>query len=534
MSYPDFIKGLLKPKALDALTKTERITLKETHISWLLFTETFVFKIKKPVDFGFLDFSTLEKRRFYCQEELRLNTRLSPGVYLGVIEIKKRNGEFFLDGEGELIDFAVQMRRLPEERWLSHMLAKGEVTETHIRRIAERISQFHTEAEWNDEINRLGGLETVRQNVRENFVQTENQIGQTLTEETFDLIRAYTESFMEVKTTLFAQRSREKRIRDCHGDLHLGQICIENGIDFIDCIEFNQRFRFSDTAADIAFPLMDFDYVGRSDLGKILLDAYVAHSDDSGLGEILNFYKCYRAYVRGKVTGFLLNQLDEASEAEERQRVILKASKYFSLAKSYAEPKTPFLVIVSGWIGSGKSVLAETLAKRLNAEVLSSDIVRKKLSGVGLNEHHFEDWGKGIYSPEFTERTYKELHRCAAKILGRGKTVIIDATYAEKSQRETGKKVAEQSSALFLLIQTSCPEKLIEQRLRHREKEGKSPSDGRIDILQTHIAHYQPIKELRPMEYTRVDTALSQRESAFSALKAIFAVAIEHSSYFKP
>jgi aminoglycoside phosphotransferase family enzyme len=287
VSGPDVVRSLLEPSAYPARERLRRVTFVETHISWLFFTGSFVYKVKKPVDYGFLDFTTLEKRRFFCLEEVRLNQRLSPDVYRGVVGISGEGGRCVVGGTGPIVDYAVKMRQLPPDRWLSGLLRRGEASPALMRRIAQRIAGFHAAAAAADPSRRIGGIDTVRVNTQENFVQTLEYVGVTVTAEAYDRVQAYTEAFLDVRAGRFAQREREGRIRDCHGDLYADQICVENGIAFIDCIEFSERFRYSDVAADIAFPAMDVDYYGRPDLSAELVREYVASSADPGvLGSI--------------------------------------------------------------------------------------------------------------------------------------------------------------------------------------------------------------------------------------------------------
>src|SRR5262245_2118643 len=257
---------MLEPGTYPAAERPARVTVAETHISWLFFTGRFVYKVKKPVNFGFLDFTTLDQRRFFCLEEVRLNQRLSPDVYLGVAAIREQGERYTIGETGRLVECAVKMRQLPGDRWLSGLLKRGEATAPLMQRIARRIASFHADAERGMRANELVGVPSVRFNTQENLTQTREQIGVTVTAEAHDRVRAYTEAFLEARAHVFARRERDGRIRECHGDLHADQICAENGIAFIDCIEFNERFRYSDVAADIAFPAMDVEYYGRQDL----------------------------------------------------------------------------------------------------------------------------------------------------------------------------------------------------------------------------------------------------------------------------
>jgi hypothetical protein len=491
------------------------VALVETHISWLFFTGRFVYKVKRPVDYGFLDFTTLERRRFFCHQELRLNQRLSPDVYLGVVEIAAEDGRWVVSGSGPVVEYAVKMRQLPADRWLSGLLTRGDASPELMRRIGRRIAAFHASAA--PAAGEVGGIDTVRLNTQENFGQMREYIGVTVTAEAYDRVKAYTDAFLDVRAALFARREREGRIRDCHGDLHADQICAEDGIAFIDCIEFNDRFRYSDVAADIAFPAMDVDYYARPDLSAELVREYVAASGDPGLLEMLDFYKCYRAFTRGKVRSFRLRQpgLGEA----DRQAIVERASRYFDLAQGYARLPGPLAIAMCGLMGTGKTSLARALAPRLGAEVLSSDVLRKELAGIGSDEPRREAWGEGIYSEAFHHRTYEALHQRAAERLGKGEIVILDASYREALWRERARDTARAAGARFLLLETRCPGDVVQRRLGAR---GAGPSDGRVELLDAQRERFEPPLETPGEEHVVVDTSGAPGEVVAAALGEIY------------
>ena len=489
----------------------------ETHISWLFFTGRFVYKIKKPVDFGFLDFTSLEKRRHFCLEEVRLNRRLSPDVYLGVVGIWEEGGRYAMHETGRIVEYAVKMRQLPDDRWLSGLLQRGEASPSLMRRIARRIAAFHAAAAGGEPAPRVGGIDTVRANTQENFTQTRDQVGVTVAQETWDRVKAYTDAFLDARSELFARREREGRIRDCHGDLHADQICVENGIAFIDCIEFNERFRFSDVAADIAFAAMDVDYHGRPDLSAELLREYVAASGDAGALNVLGFYKCYRAFTRGKVRGFRLRQ--PGLSDPERHAIVDQASRYFDLANRYAQLPGPLVIVISGLMGTGKSSLARALGPRLGAEVLASDIVRKELAGIRPEEPRLEAWAEGIYGDEFTRRTYRELHTRAAERLREGRIVILDASYREAACRAGARDTARANGAPFLLLEAVCPETIVRQRLAGR---GGGASDGRLELLDRQHEEFQSPLEIPGEERAQIDTSGALDEVAMAALVTVY------------
>ncbi len=328
---PEMVKALLEPKTYpDA---TDGVELVQTQMSFAFLTDQYVYKVKKPVDLGYLDYTTLEKRRFYCQREVELNRRLSPDVYLGVVAITREGDNIYIDGQGTAIEYAVKMRRLPQEGMMNELLVRNKVSPEMVTSVASRLAEFHRQAETNDTISAFGGLDSISQNTDENFTQTEKYIGHTLSRDRYDRIKSYTQNFMENNASLFHKRMADGRIRDCHGDLHSAHICFSDGLAIYDCIEFNDRFRYCDVASEVSFLAMDLDRYQKADLSRHFVAAYVAQSQDSELMNLLNFYKCYRAYVRGKVESFQLD--DPYISAGEKTKVLASARQYFELAESY-------------------------------------------------------------------------------------------------------------------------------------------------------------------------------------------------------
>jgi aminoglycoside phosphotransferase family enzyme len=330
---PELIQALLVPDVYPE--KPPRVELVQTQISYVFLAGEYVYKIKKPVDMGFLDYTTLEKRLFYCRKEVELNRRLSTDVYLGVVPITKKNGVYLIGGEGEALEYAVKMRRLPQDAMMDVLLKQNKVTPEMVGQVADLLVNFHQKAATSEEITRLGGIDAVIKNTSENFEQTDKYFGIIIEPETYRRIKDFTEGFLKTNEALFHKRMNEGKVRDCHGDLHAAHICFYKGISIYDCIEFVDRLRYTDVVADIAFLAMDLDHYGRQDLSRHFIDEYVKKSGDKELLKLLNFYKCYRAYVRGKIGCF---QYDDKyiSEAEKEQ-IVRNARGYFELAESYIE-----------------------------------------------------------------------------------------------------------------------------------------------------------------------------------------------------
>ncbi len=326
------VKALMKPEAYKE--NPSSIEMVQTHISFVFITNCFVYKVKKSVNLGFLDFTSLEKRRFFCEREIELNKRLCRDMYLAVVPIKKADA-IKIEGEGETVEYAVKMKRMPQERMMSKLLEKNKVDCELVDRIAKILAEFHSKAETNRRISSFGSLDIIKTNWRENFRQTEEYAGKTIFIDDFKLIRESVKDFVEKNALLFKKRIAEGKVRDCHGDVHSGNIFVTNGIYIFDAIEFNERFRYSDVAADVSFLSMDLDFRKRPDLSDFFVERYIAYSGDRELTKLLSFYKCYRAYVRGKVVSFKLN--DPNVSNENKKAATKEAESYFKLAADYAK-----------------------------------------------------------------------------------------------------------------------------------------------------------------------------------------------------
>ena len=322
---------MLKPETYPHSPK--KVELAQTQMSFIFLTGDYVYKVKKPVDLGYLDYTTLEKRRFFCQQEIELNKRLCPEVYLEVVPIVSSRGQIRLGGEGDTIEYAVKMKQLPEERMMDRLLPKDLVTEEMVMRVAEKLAAFHNKARTSPEISAYGKLAAITINTEENFIQTEKYVDISISSMKYNHIKAYTDDFIKTNTSLFNKRIKDGRIRDCHGDLHAAHVCLSNGIYIYDCIEFNDRFRYGDVASEVAFLAMDLDRFKQADLSQAFVNAYARLSQDKELLQLLNFYKCYRAYVRGKVASFMLD--DPHISEEEKTSALAAARRYFELAESY-------------------------------------------------------------------------------------------------------------------------------------------------------------------------------------------------------
>jgi len=504
MDFISLVAALQDPQIYP--DKPAKVDLVQTHISAVFLAGEHVYKVKKPVNLGFLDFTTLEKRKFYCHQEVDLNRRLAGEVYLGVAEIRAHEGKISIGGgPGQVIEYAVHMKRLPMECQMDQLLAKGAIPPGAVEKLAAKLAHFHTQAATNPEISSFGEIQAVRGNVEENFAQTEKYVGEVFTPGLYRETIEATRLFMERQSLLFEKRILQGKIRDCHGDLHLQHICLGKEIIIFDCIEFNRRFRYSDVAADIAFLLMDLDDHRHPLLSADLASHYLRITADWPLYLLLDFYKSYRAYVRAKVIS--LRQDDPDISPREKASAVEEARRYYSLSHFYAHRMNrPILVITGGLIGTGKSTIAGSLAEALGWEWLRVDLLRKELAQVSPREHRFEAFEQGIYSPDFSRRTYEALFNRAGILLGQGKTALLDGSFKKQADRKAALALARETGADFLLIECQCADEEIQKRMARRALEKNELSDGRWEIFADQKKDYDRVEGFNADLHLPLDT----------------------------
>jgi aminoglycoside phosphotransferase family enzyme/predicted kinase len=494
----------------------EEIQKRETHISKVFLTGRYAYKIKKPVDLGFLDFTSLEKRRHFCHQEVTLNRRLAPDVYLDVIPITQENNRYFLSGPGQTVEYAVKMRQLPDECSMRRMLRRGSIDEGKIHQLAERLSDFYQQAAVDEKKIPIGSWETVYANCEENFSQTEIFKGKILDERMFQIIQHATRSFLQRRRALFAERIANEKIRDCHGDLRTGHIYFANGIKIIDCVEFNDRFRYADIACDLAFLAMDIDFEGFPEIDQQLLETFIRLTNDDDIFILIDFYKCYRAFVRVKVN--CLN-LKEGSLGEyERRRLLRETEKYLELAYGYAlNISRPTLWIICGMIGSGKSTIAERLSQTLDVKVLRSDVIRKDLFDLKPDAVMDVPFGEGIYSEEVNRLTYGKLLMLAQEEIKKGCSVILDATFNNRHYRSEAQRLSQDLDTDLILVECVASLPVIRQRLLARETD-RSVSDARLHHLKKFKNIFEPLTEAEEKNCVRINTEDSVEENIHKIL----------------
>lgn len=492
----------------------------QTHASHLFIGTSLVYKIKKAVDYGFLDYSTLEKRRGYCHREVELNRRLSEGVYLGVVPIIRtgegtyRFGTLREDGpsddgksdEGEIVEYAVVMNRLKEGHFLLDYLRAGRLTEDHLEQVARKLARFYRSREPDPEVLEYGLPKNIWFNTEENFRQTELFIGTTISRPVFRAIRHYAARFLEVNGDRFHRRIDRRRIVEGHGDLHLEHIHWSGDtVQIYDCIEFNERFRNIDLAADIAFLAMDLDFHGCPRLERYFIGRMKELLGDDGLAGMLDFYKCYRAWVRGKVKS-LHSREEEVPEAD-REESAETARRYFELALRYAVTgSVPVAVAVMGPIATGKSTLARLLSEALDLPLVSSDRVRKELAGLPLYERTSPDRRKELYSTEMSDKTYEALADRAVQQSEKGTGAVLDATYSDPMRRRRLIGRMEEAGVNWLFVEAHASDAVVRQRLEGRAREEGVISDARAEDFEALTRLYRSPGEIGRQHLVRIDT----------------------------
>lgn len=488
MEKNDLYTALLDPHCYP--DRPNQVETEETHVSRLYLTEERVYKIKKAVDYGFLDFTTLAKRHAGCLAEVDLNRRFAAQTYLGVVEIKKTaDGYAFGGSVGETVEYAVEMRRLPAERMLDSLIRSSD---SHLPEEAERVGitlgELHNRMP--ELRNEQPGLNaTIAGNWQENFDQTRSARNLTLTAEAHDLFEVEIPRRHRGLEKLIAEREAAGCVRDGHGDLHAEHICLVEPLQIYDCIEFNRRFRVDDLLNDLAFLLMDLDRHGRSDLAAIVLDAWKRVTAIPAEDELLDFYRTYRAFVRGKVDSFLA--ADENVDPLHRHQALDDARCYFSQALSYLVPRNAALILTCGQMGVGKSTVARRLGRLLNAKILVSDQIRRELYGLS-GQPPAGRYGEGLYLPSRIHAVYDHLLSNALSEVAAQRPVIVDASFAHQSERRRFLETAERAGVPAFLLYLHCSETLALQRLEERWLRHDDPSDGRPELYPLQALHFTP------------------------------------------
>lgn len=497
------------------------IEVRQTHISVVFLAGPWAYKIKKPLDLGFVDYSTLARRRHFCDEEVRLNRRLAPEIYQGVVAVTDDGHTLQVEGEGQVVEWAVKMSRLPTSARLDEILRAGQVDTALVVRLGQRVAAFHEAAEAGPHIAAFGTFAAVARNVRENFEQSVSLVGRSVSSSVFDRLRNRTEQELARLRPLIESRAVRGVPRDTHGDLRLEHIYVfpqppAERLLIIDCIEFNERFRFADPVCDIAFLAMDFRRLGRGDFAQAVTDRYFsARGDDEGLG-LVRFYLAYRAAVRAKVGGMKAAEPEVPESERERALQVSRACWLLALGAMEEWRNRPCLALVGGLPGTGKSTLARALAEQAGFAVIRSDVVRKELVARAGLEPGPAAFGQGSYTLPWNEQVYAECLRQAQRHLFEGERVLVDATFAEEQKRSWFLEAARECGVAGVLLACEADPTLVRQRLASRRAD---PSDANWQISQQMAAHWQPpspqtARLSRSIRTENLDDALAQAVTA--------------------
>jgi aminoglycoside phosphotransferase family enzyme/predicted kinase len=468
-----------------------RVQLIETHISWVVLSGTYAYKIKKPVNLGFVDFTTLGLRRYYCEEELRLNRRLAPDLYLEVVEIRGTPDAPRISGTGPLLDCAVKMREFPQDALAARLLERGRFGAPETDALARRIAQFHAAAPAAISDARLGSAAAVLAPALDNFHEMQPLLVQARDKAALLALEQWTRHEFEARRSAIEARRQQGFVRECHGDLHLGNIAVIGGAPVpFDCIEFNDAFRWIDVMSEVAFLFMDLVDREHPELAWRFLNRYLEQSGDYGGLEVFRFYLVYRALVRAKI--HLLRSRQPYQLVSARSRLKLAFNGYVRLAESLSQPAAAALYITHGVSGSGKTTATDGLLEQAGAVRVRSDIERKRLHGLDPLARSGSSVGAGIYTPQATAATYARLEQLAQIILTHGYSVVVDAAFLKRAEREPFRAFAERSRVPLTILGFDAPDSVLRQRVAQRAARGGDASEAGVVVLERQLAAREP------------------------------------------
>ena len=460
-----------------------QIQLIETHISWVLLTGPFAYKIKKPVHYSFVDFSTLEKRRWFCEEEVRLNKRLAPDVYMGIVRLTGSPTTPKIEGQGDPFEFAVKMKQFPEDQGINWILSKGRKVETCILQLADRIASFHEDIEKAGEHTHYGNPDMVWQPMKECLHDLPLNLLTSTTQECLAQIKKWLYQEWQDLFDVFLQRRRAGFVRECHGDLHLGNIVFfKEKVCVFDALEFEPRLRWIDVMSEVAFLVMDLEHHGRQDLAFLFVNRYLELTGDYEGLKVLRLYQVYRALVRAKVSGLRLAQLEENSFEKEKVKVDME--NYIQLAHRSLAGRSPVLALMHGVSGSGKTTVSTHIVKAMGAVRLRSDVERKRLFSEQLLPQDICKKNSDLYHPSMTIRTYEHIQDLARTLLQAGFFVVIDAAFLRKDQRVLFRELAKEQVCPCFIVDVCAPTSVLSKRIEKRSREGRDVSDATVEIMK--------------------------------------------------
>ncbi len=485
------IQSLLNPSIYNH--PVDKVELIQTHISWVILTGQFAYKIKKPVNFGFLDFSSLQKRKYFCEEELRINRRLAPELYLEVVNITGTDTQPLINGTGDTLEYAVKMRQFPAESLLLNMIDNGDLREVHMDWLAHCIANFHQNINSADIESDFGTPTAIEQPVRENFIQIRSHTqGEDILQKLGSIEKWSAETFQVLELVIQGRR-KAGFVRECHGDLHLGNIILmhEKIIPF-DCIEFNENLRWIDVLSEIAFLVMDLEDHQRPDLAGRFLNKYLEYTGDYSDLRLFQFYKMYRAMVRAKVSALQITPEGLPRTADQYYN---ECDNYISLGKSYTVKRQPVLILMHGFSGSGKTTISQLMVEALPVIRIRSDIERKRLHNLKPEDSSQSETGKGIYDDKSSNETYIRLRRLAEDILLAGMTVIVDSAFLKQEQRRQFIQLASALATPCRIIDCHAEHAILEQRITERQAFGNDASEASLNVLLNQQENHDPLTE---------------------------------------
>ena len=484
------MRGLSRPGAYPE--RDAQVTHLETHISHVFLVGEHAYKIKKPLALGFLDFSTLDKRRYYCEEELRINRRLAPELYLAVVPIGGSEDAPRVEGAGPAIEYAVKMRRFSQDGLLQRVLERGKLTPARIDEIARQVAGFHGVAARADAGGRFGSAASVGGPALQNFDQLAPLLGTEADRGTLEVLRRWTLRQNHLLAARFDERQRAGFVRECHGDLHLGNmVLIDGAVRIFDAIEFNPQLRWIDVINEVAFLAMDLAAKSRDGLARRFVNGYLEHTGDYDGVRVLRYYLLYRAIVRAKVAAIRAAQPDTA--AQERRALEEKCRRHLALAMRFAQDEQTALIIHHGLSGSGKTTCSQIILETIGAIRIRSDLERKRMHGLEAAARTGAPVGGGIYAAQDTADTYDRLARAAEAALAGGFPVLVDATFLKRAQRDAFRRLAARLDVPFRIAHFDAPPEVLRQRVAAREREAADPSEASLAVLDYQMRTAEPL-----------------------------------------
>jgi uncharacterized protein len=500
--HPELVKALLDPRAYPEAQHVEHL---ETHISHVFLTGRYAYKIKKPVDLGFLDFSTLAKRRHYCEEELRINRRVAPELYLAVVPVTGAAATPHVEGHGTPLEYAVKMRQFAQDGLLEHVLERGELTPALIDALATEVARFHTSIPGAPPEAACGSTASIVAPAAQNFEQLAPLLEQDEDREALDRLREWTHRQGEALAPQFAARRSAGFVRECHGDLHLANmVLIDEKVRLFDAIEFDPALRWIDVMSDVAFTVMDLAARGRDDLGARFLDAYLGHTGDYPGARVLRYYVVYRAVVRAKIAA--MRGAQASVDGAQREHLVRKCRDHLRLARRVALSARPALIIHHGLSGSGKTWASQAILESIGAIRIRSDVERKRLHGLEASARTAAAVGSGIYSQEASQLTYGHLAQLAEDGLAGGFPVLVDATFLKRAQRQAFRALAERMRVPFRIASFVASCETMRARIASRAAAAADASEAGPQVLEAQLREHEPLGADEEKLSVRIDT----------------------------